>query len=850
MGKKNKAYAAPRPQPPAVPFGPTSSMATAGGEVLTADQGTEIADLTSGSLDAATEQEVEKKTLESDVPTAPTIKEALREAAEARRLYSAAREKTEKLQSRLTAVETALKERQDKVASIERDLEKREKDLKKLEADLLDSEESLEERERNAEQGFLVQRTKALAVIQEREKALRAEIDSLVSEADRRRSEEERSWRARLEERGGTWRREEEARAERWRVEESAHAEALGRERARLHREIDEERRLAREEMERQKVEEREKNRSEHEALGELSEELRKQQHELARSKRELDIERETLEEDRRALHTKVERLAAKRVAELESDLQAERERLTVVRAERERLWNDLESRRELDRRYPDESPEQVLDRLRQSESRVQELSATLRQSLGQASALRLAELERERSTWLEDRAVLDARLAESNARADRLRIGAVELESLRGQKEALEAANRILEKALEDLRVEVDRFTKADDKRNPLEALLTIDRHPEAQSEVHRAALNKAPSSLATFAKDLRHRIARSLPGRELYYSERDIRCFLGGLAMSRLLLLQGISGTGKTSLPLSFAEAIGTPAEVIEVQAGWRDRQDLIGYYNAFHRHFYATNFLQALYRAGTPAYRDRPFLIVLDEINLSRVEQFFADFLSALEQPEEKRRLTLLNDPVNPAAKLIVDGRHLPIPPNVWFIGTANHDETTTEFADKTYDRAHIMELPRRDPSQSFKIERVADFSGPLSVSSLLDAFRSAQTTQHAAVKQAAAWLASPDGIAPLLERRFRIGWGNRLDRDVELFVPVVVEAGGTLGEAMDHLLATKVLRKLRDRHDVHATGLEEVKKKLESAWSQIGGTPERCLDLIKRELRAKRDEEPDA
>ena len=192
--------------------------------------------------------------------------------------------------------------------------------------------------------------------------------------------------------------------------------------------------------------------------------------------------------------------------------------------------------------------------------------------------------------------------------------------------------------------------------------------------------------------------------------------------------MLLQGISGTGKTSLPLAFASAVGGGIEIIEVQAGWRDRQDLVGYYNAFHRHYYATNFLQALYKAGTPAYRDRLFLMVLDEINLSRPEQFFADFLSALEQPVGERRLTLVNDPVSQAPRLMMEGRHLPIPPNVWFIGTANHDESTAEFADKTYDRAHVMEMPRKTEAAHFDVERRVKRNA-LSFTELEEAFNQA-------------------------------------------------------------------------------------------------------------------------
>lgn len=79
----------------------------------------------------------------------------------------------------------------------------------------------------------------------------------------------------------------------------------------------------------------------------------------------------------------------------------------------------------------------------------------------------------------------------------------------------------------------------------------------------------------------------------------------------------------------------AIGAESAVIEVQSGWRDRQDLIGHFNAFERRFYESEFLKAMYRALTPFYRDTPFIIVLIEMNLSHPEQYFADLLSALER-----------------------------------------------------------------------------------------------------------------------------------------------------------------------------------------------------------------------
>jgi len=143
---------------------------------------------------------------------------------------------------------------------------------------------------------------------------------------------------------------------------------------------------------------------------------------------------------------------------------------------------------------------------------------------------------------------------------------------------------------------------------------------------------------------------------GKRLYYSEQDIRAFLGGIAMSKLHILQGISGTGKTSFPTAFARALGRRGrenyKLVEVQAGWRDRQALIGYYNSFERKFYETEFLTALYEARCSKFRAQIYIIILDEMNLSRPEQYFAYFLSKLEQ--DAPELILNTDIERPSPK----------------------------------------------------------------------------------------------------------------------------------------------------------------------------------------------------
>ena len=310
----------------------------------------------------------------------------------------------------------------------------------------------------------------------------------------------------------------------------------------------------------------------------------------------------------------------------------------------------------------------------------------------------------------------------------------------------------------------------------------------------------------------------------------------------MSRLHILQGISGTGKTSLPLAFARAMGdrqaSNCKLIEIQAGWRDRQDLIGYFNAFEGRFYETDFFKAIYEAQTPLYRDQIYVVLLDEMNLSRPEQYFADFLSKLEQAESGKTPTLsLQSDLNKPFPNLFQNKELAIPPNIWFIGTANQDETTLEFADKTYDRAHVMELHQQ--AEDFKVGRI-ESRHPVSYSALTDAFNEAKRSNLDKAKES--WEFINESELRDLLKRFRLGWGNRLKRQIDSFVPVVVAAGGTVGEATDHIFATKVLRKLRDRHDTPVDDLKQLQIYIQKNWEVLdqSSDPVQSLNILQEEI----------
>src|SRR5690554_4704971 len=118
-----------------------------------------------------------------------------------------------------------------------------------------------------------------------------------------------------------------------------------------------------------------------------------------------------------------------------------------------------------------------------------------------------------------------------------------------------------------------------------------------------------------------------------KLFYSPKIVSIFFAGMGSSKIIILEGISGTGKTSLPYSMGKFFNNDTSIISVQPSWRDRAEMIGYLNEFTKKFNETDFLKSIYEA---TYRTDLNFIVLDEMNLARVEYYFADFLSVLEMP----------------------------------------------------------------------------------------------------------------------------------------------------------------------------------------------------------------------
>ena len=272
------------------------------------------------------------------------------------------------------------------------------------------------------------------------------------------------------------------------------------------------------------------------------------------------------------------------------------------------------------------------------------------------------------------------------------------------------------------------------------------------------------------------------------LYYTIETVRQVFAGMATSKLIILEGISGTGKTSLAYALGKFFSFDSAIIPVQPSWKDRSELLGYYNEFTKKFNETEFLKSLYIS---TYRKDLNVIVLDEMNLARIEYYFAEFLSIMEMREKESWLIdLIPTPDKNDPKNLFDGKLL-IPQNVIFFGTANNDDSTFTISDKVYDRA--ISLFFDDKGRPFAAEDQEPISIPYAQLDALYADAKKQFTISAQMLQ------KFGDLDNFVIRKFKLAFGNRILKQLETFVPTYIACGGSETEAFDFIFTNKILKK---------------------------------------------------
>ena len=310
------------------------------------------------------------------------------------------------------------------------------------------------------------------------------------------------------------------------------------------------------------------------------------------------------------------------------------------------------------------------------------------------------------------------------------------------------------------------------------------------------------------------------------LYYEEKTIRLLFAGFASTKLVILQGISGTGKTSLPYALGKFMENDSTIVSVQPSWRDRTELFGYFNEFSKKFNETDVLRRIYEAS---YTDDVNVIILDELNIARIEYYFAEMLSIMEMPDVNEwRIELVpsswpNDPKN-----LRDGK-LFIPQNTWYVGTANNDDTTFAVSDKVYDRALTINID----SKGVPFDAPDTPPTRISYSYLNSLYQKTIAENPLDTK----YLDMIEELDNYVIKKFRVAFGNRIMKQLKMFVPVYVACGGTILEGIDHVLATKVFRKFE------SLNLSLIRDELKGLINYLDtlfgkGTMASCIEFLER------------
>jgi hypothetical protein len=580
--------------------------------------------------------------------------------------------------------------------------------------------------------------------------------------------------------------------------------------------------------------------------------ELEKQINEFKKEKKRFEIEKADYEEN---LEEKFSSQLTEKTKELER-LQRKFSAIEEKNAKLKQIFEDLESA------FDSTDPQEILKQNSFMKGEVENLKRQLNERPEQyefeGKQAKIEELQ-EKITKLQEK-INEGELLELKRILSNMDSYVIEINDYKSQIESAKVREGSLKKTIDDLSVTIDQLKgESLKKADAFEFARKCDADKENIGKNHLGKNEKQPNDLKTLVSYAQQWMAFK-SDKPFYYDLTTIRIFLAGLHMSPISILQGISGTGKTSLPREFAKALlsdlnyrnsktkpdNAPYRICSVQSGWRDNMDLMGYYNSFEHKYKETDFFKALYVANMPKYANTLFLIILDEMNLSRPEHYFADFLSLLEQSSSERYINLTNTPneVLPDFLKTTDGR-LTVPENVRFIGTANHDETTLEFAPKTYDRSNLMEMPKNHPDK--KLFKKTDDEFNVGYDWLYQQFKKAESTFLNECKIF-------DDFVKEIEEPFlkdkSIGVGNRLEDQSVRFISVYLQSGqekerkSDLAVASDYLITSRLLRTLKNRYDLDKNNLSSFKEDYVKHFKQkFGVEPRFAEELLDAEIKKK-------
>ncbi|KWO11899.1 hypothetical protein WM26_16140 [Burkholderia cepacia] len=717
----------------------------------------------------------------------------------------------------LDAKTRELDARERRLNAARQDLERDQRVFEERSAQLAKEHRSLAELERKAQAGFAAQNRAALAELEKTHAALLDETTKLQNELAQTRLAARASLQDELKRErevlAGAFEEElENARRQHRRTldaERVAHDAALAAERERI----------------------AQARAASTEEADQLRASINEREASLHRARAELRYQEEDFAGRCAAAKRVAEESVREQVAALEQQLNTLRDDYRYSRANQAALERRIDDYAHLMERV--DNPAELNRRLDESGLKIAELEQELLERPSASDKERLAQaLENER-VLEKERKRLEAEVRELKAEQSRWFRGVADLEQQRDLREVAERRREVLLSELDKYKIDVERLRVLHERPEERAARIGTIEKPWL-APIVRASRQAAPTELTWLAG-----IAEKCAQSGMHFPERLLQTFHTSLKvaeLSPLTVLAGVSGTGKSELPRLYARFGGLAFLPLAVQPNWDSPQSLFGYFNAIDNRFSATTLLRAMVQAqhkpDDPSYKDgmadRLLLVLLDEMNLAYVEQYFSDLLSRLEQRRGETRDVSLEIDLGAG----VAPYELKLRRNVLWVGTMNEDETTRSLSDKVVDRANLLHFPRPRTLQSRPKVTLAEESPLL-----------AQETWRSWLKDGSSFLA--DETRPFREALEAINeslqevsraLGHRVWQSVEFYManhPAVINARENndrdalqraLRIAYEDQLVLKVMPKLR--------GIET-----------SGEAKRRCLDPIRTLLERR-------
>lgn len=775
---------------------------------------------------------------------ATTVDASQTSAANALDVNAAARLKQlDAREQSLTAREQALKERERQVkdqagalkereADVEAaktkaqrdlaDLAKRQKQVAETESSLEARSRDLAQREIEASEGFATKNREALGALTKAHASLRAEVERLQAELDAARLKGVEDLEKRLadERRTRTDALDAEIEADRKRHlaklagEGAAQDAALAEQRARFAKE----QQTAIGESERERV-----------RLADLEADLR-------RGLGDLRWKEEDLAGYRASIERSIEERARDQVASLARQLDALREDHRRDRDLVISLESQLAASRDLLARFGDD-PAEIEKRIAQQSKKISDLEKEMLRRPSASDKELLVTLQEQERVWAAERDRLVREVTQLKAEQSRWLTGVADLEQQRERREVADRRLEVLAGEMEKYKADVDRMRAL--YQPPQDGAKRVGAIEEPWRTDFKRDDRSTPKEL-----DWLDGIVAACESSGMRFPKRLVQAFhtsLKAAELSPLTVLAGVSGTGKSELPRLYSRFGGLGFLSLAVQPNWDSPQSLFGFFNSIDNRFNATTVLRAMVQAqhdrDHETYKhglsDRLLLVLLDEMNLAHVEQYFSDLLSRLEQRRgESRDVTLDIDL----------GAGMPPYPlrlgrNVLWVGTMNEDETTKALSDKVIDRSNLLYFPRPRELHS-RADVTLGAESPLLAES---AWR--EWLQLRSPFTAEELKPFKEGLQEINSRLEYVGraLGHRVWQSVEYYMsnhPEVIDARArkdedalrrTLRRAYEDQVVLKVMPKLRG---IETTGdskrncLDPIRKQLDSADMGLG------------------------